>query len=180
MKDFVADCDKTSHSSEPGTELAFVELESKRDSYYTRQGYTRWDRFFPLIQAEDSKGNKDPFRNVDYLDTDMHPCTTIVRQRKCTIEMLSTVQTMLSSDLNVIPHQDNLDLKKPTRKVKWLDPRRMTGEGFQWTEMWESTRRAGHIKCHHSLSEEDNFIEKELYGKLFISSLCLLGLFVAV
>ncbi|GBM77014.1 hypothetical protein AVEN_15486-1 [Araneus ventricosus] len=35
-----------SNSSEPGIELAFLELEAKRNSHYTVRGYTRWDRWF--------------------------------------------------------------------------------------------------------------------------------------
>ncbi|GBL80957.1 hypothetical protein AVEN_83053-1 [Araneus ventricosus] len=46
------DCDKTSHSSEPGIELAFIEFEGKRNNHYTGRGHTRWDRWliksFPM------------------------------------------------------------------------------------------------------------------------------------
>ncbi|GBN57785.1 hypothetical protein AVEN_255983-1 [Araneus ventricosus] len=40
------DCDKTSHSSEPGIELAFIDLEGKSNNHHTGRGYTRWNRWF--------------------------------------------------------------------------------------------------------------------------------------
>ncbi|GBO29967.1 hypothetical protein AVEN_174956-1 [Araneus ventricosus] len=46
MYDFIVDCDKTSQSSDPGIELAFIELESKHNNNYTERGYTPWDMWF--------------------------------------------------------------------------------------------------------------------------------------
>ncbi|GBM75439.1 hypothetical protein AVEN_157546-1 [Araneus ventricosus] len=46
LRDFVVDCDNTSHSFKPGIEPAFIELERKSTNHYTGRGYTRWDRWF--------------------------------------------------------------------------------------------------------------------------------------
>ncbi|GBO30448.1 hypothetical protein AVEN_124802-1 [Araneus ventricosus] len=43
---FFNDCDKTSHSPEPGIEFAFTHLEGKRDNHYTGRGCTRLDMWF--------------------------------------------------------------------------------------------------------------------------------------
>ncbi|GBL95953.1 hypothetical protein AVEN_227173-1 [Araneus ventricosus] len=45
-RDFVVNCDKTSHASEPGIKPAFVGLEGKCNNHYTGRGYTGWDRQF--------------------------------------------------------------------------------------------------------------------------------------